>query len=142
VIIGRSERIGTPLQSLLLGRNCTVTVAHSYTENLKDFLQIADVVVTGVGQANFITGDQLKEGSILIDCGYNEHNGEVVGDADFASCSEVCSHITPVPGGVGPMTIAMLLTNTVNSAWRRYEHGEVLKLRGKLQSKLSIPKKR
>jgi len=126
VIIGRSEMIGRPLNDLLLARNCTTTICHSYTINLTDHLKKADIVIIGgIGHPKYITGDMLKDGCIVIDCGTNiVKGGSIQGDCDFESCSKVASYITPVPGGVGPMTVAMLLDNTVNAAWRRWEKEE------------------
>ena len=118
VIIGRSVILGKPMALALLNRNATVTVCHSRTQNLADLTQQADILVAAVGRAEMITGDMLKPGAVVLDAGYNRVPGREhdVGDCDFASCSRVASAITPVPGGVGPMTIAMLLTNTVKAA--------------------------
>lgn len=98
---------------MLLNRNCTVTMCHSKTQNLPDRVREADIVVAAVGRPNFIQGDWIREGAVVIDAGYNPGN---IGDADFEACSKRASYITPVPGGVGPMTIAMLLTHTVEAA--------------------------
>ncbi len=115
VVVGRSPILGKPMAMLLLGRNATVTVCHSKTENLESHLATADIVVAAVGKPNFIKGDALKEGVVVLDAGYNPGN---VGDAEFDSCAQKASYITPVPGGVGPMTIAMLLQHTVQAAER------------------------
>lgn len=117
VVVGRSNIVGKPMAMLLLERNGTVTVCHSRTKNLSEFTKNADILVLAVGRANFITGDMIKPGAVVIDVGINRlENGSVVGDVDFASASEVASFITPVPGGVGPMTIATLLRNTLTAA--------------------------
>ncbi len=113
VVVGRSPILGKPMAALLLNRDCTVTVCHSKTENLPSHLERADLVVAAVGRPNFIQGSWLRDGVVVVDAGYNPGN---VGDAHFDTCAERASHITPVPGGVGPMTIAMLLQHTVHSA--------------------------
>lgn len=115
VVVGRSPILGKPMAMLLLGRNATVTVCHSKTQNLESHLASADIVVAAVGIPNFIKGGALKEGVVVLDAGYNAGN---IGDAEFDSCAKKASHITPVPGGVGPMTIAMLLQHTVEAAER------------------------
>ncbi|NLT96334.1 MAG: bifunctional methylenetetrahydrofolate dehydrogenase/methenyltetrahydrofolate cyclohydrolase FolD [Clostridia bacterium] len=117
VVVGRSNIVGKPVAMLLLNENATVTICHSRTQNLKEELLQADVVVAAVGKPNFITGDMIKEGSVVIDVGINRlENGKLVGDVDFDSAKEKAGWITPVPGGVGPMTIAMLLQNTLEAA--------------------------
>jgi methylenetetrahydrofolate dehydrogenase (NADP+)/methenyltetrahydrofolate cyclohydrolase len=118
VVIGRSVILGKPLALLLLNRNATVTICHSKTENLKAEVQRADIVCACVGRPEMITGDWLKPGAVVLDAGYNRVEGRShdVGDCDFTSCATVASAITPVPGGVGPMTIATLLENTVKAA--------------------------
>lgn len=113
VVVGRSAILGRPVAMMLLNRNCTVTMCHSKTQNLPDRVREADIVVAAVGRPNFIQGDWIREGAVVIDAGYNPGN---IGDADFEACSKRASYITPVPGGVGPMTIAMLLTHTVEAA--------------------------
>ncbi|WP_408007137.1 bifunctional 5,10-methylenetetrahydrofolate dehydrogenase/5,10-methenyltetrahydrofolate cyclohydrolase [Rossellomorea aquimaris] len=113
VVVGRSPILGKPVSMMLLNRNATVTTCHSYTENLKDILSQADIVVAAVGKPRFIQGDWLKEGAVVLDAGYNKGN---VGDIDYEACYEKASAITPVPGGVGPVTISMLLKQTVDSA--------------------------
>ena len=119
VVIGRSNIVGKPMALLLLRESCTVTVAHSRTVDLPDVVRRADIVVAAVGRPNMVTGDWLKPGATVIDVGINRTEAGLVGDVDFASASEVAGAITPVPGGVGPMTIAMLIRNTFVSAARR-----------------------
>jgi len=125
VVIGRSNIVGKPMAQLLLAENCTVTIAHSRTRNLPDVVRRADIVVAAVGRAEMITGDWLKPGATVIDVGINRLDGEgggkarLVGDVEFASAAEVAGAITPVPGGVGPMTIAVLLRNTLVAACAR-----------------------
>ena len=119
VIIGRSNIVGKPMAALLLERNATVTVCHSKTKNLSEIVNLADIVVAAVGRPNFVKADMVKEGAIVIDVGINRVDGKLVGDVDFDSVKEKASLITPVPGGVGPMTIAMLMFNTIESAKRR-----------------------
>lgn len=116
VVVGRSRIVGRPMALALLNRDATIMVAHSKTENLKEITKLADILIVAIGKANFITADYVKEGAVVIDVGMNRVDGKLTGDVDFASVSEKASFITPVPGGVGPMTIAMLLTNTVISA--------------------------
>ncbi|MDZ7786702.1 MAG: bifunctional methylenetetrahydrofolate dehydrogenase/methenyltetrahydrofolate cyclohydrolase FolD [Halofilum sp. (in: g-proteobacteria)] len=120
VIVGRSNIVGKPLAALLLRENCTVEIAHSRTRDLPAEVRRADIVVAAVGRREMITGDWLKEGAAVIDVGINRIEGEdgktrLVGDVDFASAEPVAGAITPVPGGVGPMTIACLLSNTVEA---------------------------
>jgi methylenetetrahydrofolate dehydrogenase (NADP+)/methenyltetrahydrofolate cyclohydrolase len=125
VVVGRSNIVGKPMAQLLLAQNCTVTIAHSRTRNLPDVVRRADIVVAAVGRAGMVRGDWLKLGATVIDVGINrveggrEGKGRLVGDVDFESASEVASAITPVPGGVGPMTIAVLLRNTLVAAHAR-----------------------
>lgn len=121
VVIGRSAILGKPVAMLLLNENCTVTICHSKSENLPDIVKKADIVVAAVGRAKFVKKEWLKEGVVLLDAGYNEGN---VGDIDLENCIPVCSAYTPVPGGVGPMTIASLITQTVISAERLVEEIE------------------
>lgn len=118
VIVGRSVILGKPMALALLNRNATVTVCHSRTQNLADLTRQADILVAAVGRAEMITGEMLKPGAVVLDAGYNRVPGRDhdVGDCDFPSCARVASAITPVPGGVGPMTIALLLENTVRAA--------------------------
>jgi len=126
VVIGRSVLVGKPVAQLLLAENCTVTIAHSRTRNLPEVVRRADIVIAAVGRAEMVTGEWIKPGACVIDVGINrlalregETKGRLVGDVDFASASEVAGSITPVPGGVGPMTIACLLRNTLVAARRR-----------------------
>ena len=117
VVVGRSNIVGKPQSMLLLHKNATVTICHSRTKNLKEECLQADVLVVAVGRANMITGDMVKEGAVVIDVGMNRlPDKKLCGDVDFESVSKVASYITPVPGGVGPMTIATLMKNTVTAA--------------------------
>ena len=118
VVIGRSVILGKPAALMLLEKNATVTIAHSRTVDLPSLVRQADIVVAAVGRAEMVKGDWLKPGAVVLDAGYNKVEGREkdVGDCEFASCSEVASWITPVPGGVGPMTVASLLWNTVEAA--------------------------
>ena len=117
VIIGRSNIVGKPMAQLLLMADATVTITHSRTKNLKNITQNADIIVVAIGQAEFLTADYIKEGAVVIDVGMNRHeNGHLVGDVNFENVSPKASYITPVPGGVGPMTITMLMEQTVNNA--------------------------
>ncbi|MFC6348503.1 bifunctional methylenetetrahydrofolate dehydrogenase/methenyltetrahydrofolate cyclohydrolase [Vagococcus carniphilus] len=117
VIIGRSNIVGKPMAQLLLMADATVTITHSRTKNLKEITQNADIIVVAIGQAEFLTADYIKEGAVVIDVGMNRHeNGHLVGDVNFENVSPKASYITPVPGGVGPMTITMLMEQTVNNA--------------------------
>jgi len=116
VIIGRSNIVGKPQAMLMLQNNATVTVCHSKTKDLKEVVKRADIVIAAVGKAKMVTADMIKPGAVVIDVGMNrDENGKLCGDVDFASVSEVASYITPVPGGVGPMTIAMLMKNTLTA---------------------------
>lgn len=121
VVVGRSNIVGKPMALLLLQKNCTVTIAHSHTKDLTAVTRSADILVVAVGRAGFITGDMIKPGAAVMDVGINRVDGKVVGDVDFESAKEVASCITPVPGGVGAMTIAMLMENTVEAA-ENYAH--------------------
>ncbi|MBR4627155.1 MAG: bifunctional methylenetetrahydrofolate dehydrogenase/methenyltetrahydrofolate cyclohydrolase FolD [Ruminococcus sp.] len=117
VVIGRSNIVGKPMAMLLLHQSGTVTVCHSRTTNLKEICLGADILVVSVGKANFVTGDMIKEGAVVIDVGINRlEDGSLCGDVEFASAEKKASYITPVPGGVGPMTIAMLMKNTLTAA--------------------------
>ena len=117
VVIGRSNIVGKPMAMLLLERNGTVTVCHSRTKNIDMHIKNADIVVVAVGRPGFLNGSQIKQGAVVVDVGINRLNdGTLVGDADFTSVSEVASFVTPVPGGVGPMTITTLLENTLKAA--------------------------
>lgn len=115
VIIGRGNIIGKPLSLALLNRNATVTIAHSKTKNLKEITKNADILVSAVGKANLVTVDMIKENAVVIDVGISRVNGKVVGDVDFENVASKCSHITPVPGGVGPMTVAMIMNNVLKA---------------------------
>lgn len=117
VIVGRSNIVGKPMFHLMLEKNATVTVCHSRTENLQDITRRADILICAIGKAEFIRGEDIKEGAVVIDVGINRNaEGKLVGDVCFDECFEHASYITPVPGGVGPMTIAMLLQNTLRGA--------------------------
>lgn len=114
VVVGRSNIVGKPMACLLLEKNATVTVCHSKTKNLGEICRAADVIVAAVGKAKFITADMVKNGAVVVDVGINRNeNGKLCGDVDFENVKEKASYITPVPGGCGPMTIAMLMKNTV-----------------------------
>ena len=117
VIVGRSNIVGKPVSMLLLHRHATVTVCHSRTKSLDEVTRRADILVAAIGRANFITADMVKDGAVVIDVGINRNEeGKLTGDVDFEAVSQKASYITPVPGGVGPMTISMLLWNTLESA--------------------------
>ncbi len=118
VVLGRSNIVGKPMAMLLLKENCTVTICHSKTKNLKDVCQNADILVAAIGKPRFVTADMVKDGAVVIDVGINRTENGLVGDVDFENVKEVASAISPVPGGVGPMTIAMLLENTYLCACR------------------------
>ena len=122
VVIGRSNIVGKPMLQCLLNKHATVTICHSRTENLKEVTKKADILVAAIGKANFVTKDMVKKGAVVIDVGINRNEqGNVCGDVDFENVKELASYITPVPGGVGPMTIAMLMTNIIKAA----KHGDV-----------------
>lgn len=126
VVIGRSNIVGKPMAMLLLHENGTVTVCHSRTKDLKDKTRRADILVAAVGIPKFVTGDMVKEGAVVIDVGMDrDENGKLCGDVDFESVEPIASAITPVPGGVGPMTIAMLMKNTLTAAKRAHEKKQV-----------------
>ena len=117
VVIGRSNIVGKPQAMLLLHENATVTICHSRTKDLKEVTKRADIIVAAVGRAKFVTKDMVKEGAIVIDVGMNrDENGKLCGDVDYESVEPIAAAITPVPGGVGPMTIAMLMKNTIKAA--------------------------
>ena len=118
VVIGRSNIVGKPMAMLLMRENCTVTICHSRTKNLAEHTRRADILVAAVGKAGFVTADMVKPGAVVIDVGINRVDGKVKGDVDFDAVKEVAGWITPVPGGVGKMTITMLLANTVEAAER------------------------
>ena len=124
VVIGRSNTVGKPMAMLLLNANCTVTVCHSKTQNLKDITKNADILVVAIGRPKFLKGDMVKDGAIVIDVGINRVDGKLCGDVDFDEVEPKASFITPVPGGVGPMTISMLLYNTLMAARAREENGK------------------
>jgi len=115
VVVGRSMLVGKPVAMMLLAKHATVTICHSRTKDLKDHLLHADIVIAAVGIAKFVTGDMIKSGAMVIDVGINSVDDTLVGDVDFDSAVEKAGYITPVPGGVGPMTISMLLKNTVKA---------------------------
>ncbi len=119
VVIGRSNIVGKPMAMLLLAANATVTICHSRTQNLAEITRQADILVAAVGRANFVTADMVRPGAAVIDVGINRVDGKIVGDVDFDAVAEVAGYITPVPGGVGQMTIAMLLANTLDAAAKR-----------------------
>ncbi len=121
VVIGRSNIVGRPMAELLLNANATVTICHSKTENLKDIVKTADIVVVAIGKPQFITADMIKDGAVVVDVGINRipDTKKIVGDVDFENVKEKCSYITPVPGGVGPMTIMTLMDNVVKACERR-----------------------
>lgn len=117
IILGRSAIVGKPVAMMLLNENATITVAHSKTQNLAELVKNADIVVAAIGKANFVKGEWVKPGAVVIDVGINRlPDGKLCGDVDFKAASEHASFITPVPGGVGPMTIAMLMKNTLEAA--------------------------
>ena len=116
VVVGRSNIVGKPMAIMLLNENATVSMCHSRTTNLKEMCLQADILVSAVGKAKFITKDMVKKGAVVVDVGMNrDENGKLCGDVDFINVEDVASYITPVPGGVGPLTIAMLLQNTLNA---------------------------
>lgn len=117
VVIGRSNIVGKPMAMLLLHENATVEITHSRTVNLKEITRSADILVAAIGKAKFVTEDMVKDGAVVIDVGMNrDENGKLCGDVDFENVKDKCSYITPVPGGVGPMTISMLMRNTLTAA--------------------------
>lgn len=117
VVVGRSNIVGKPVAFMLLSENATVTVCHSRTQNLADYTRSADILVVAVGKKEFITGDMIKPGAVVIDVGMNREDKKLYGDVEYATAAEKAAFITPVPGGVGPMTITMLLKNTVKAAY-------------------------
>ena len=120
VVIGRSNIVGKPMAMLLLHKNGAVTITHSKTQNLKEICANADILVAAVGKAKFVTPDMVKEGAVVIDVGMNRNEqGKLCGDVDFDACKDKAGYITPVPGGVGPMTIAMLMRNTLTAAKKK-----------------------
>lgn len=122
VILGRSNIVGKPLIQCCLNQNATVTVCHSKTENIKQITAKADVLLVAIGREHFVTADMVKEGAVVIDVGINrKEDGKITGDVDFETVQEKASYITPVPGGVGPMTIAMLMNNVIKAAKRQHD---------------------
>ncbi len=119
VVVGRSTLVGIPVAKLLLDKDCTVTICHSKTENLKEITKRADILVAAIGKAHFFTEDYIKEGAYVLDVGVSRVNGKLMGDVDFENVKDKCAAITPVPKGVGPMTVTMLLKNTVLACKRR-----------------------
>ena len=117
VIIGRSNIVGKPLIQCCLNKNATVTVCHSKTQNIEEYTKKADIVIVAIGKAKFLKADMVKDGVVIIDVGINRgEDGKLCGDVDFENVSKKASYITPVPGGVGPMTIAMLMNNVIKAA--------------------------
>jgi len=133
VVIGRSNLVGSPMANLLKINDCTVTICNSKTVNLPEICKMADILVVAIGKANFVKEKWIKPGAIVIDCGINSvKNGEksrIVGDIDFEGVTKVAGYVTPVPGGVGPMTISMLLMNTVEGALRFYRKLKIDKIK-------------
>lgn len=115
VIIGRSELVGKPLLSLMLNNDATVSICHSYTSNLKNITILADILIVAVGKPKLVTNEMIKDGAIVIDVGVNRENGKIVGDVDFNSVKDKCSYITPVPGGIGQMTVLSLYENLLKA---------------------------
>lgn len=131
VVLGRSNIVGKPMAILLLHANATVTICHTKTRNIKDICKNADIIISAVGKTKFVTADMVKKDAVVIDVGMNrDDNGKLCGDVDFENVKNVASYITPVPGGVGPMTITMLMQNTINAVKLQYEtiFGEKLKI--------------
>lgn len=116
IVIGRSNIVGKPAAMLMLNENCTVTICHSRTKDLAQEVKQADIIIAAVGRAKMVTKDMVKPGAIVIDVGTNKVDGKLVGDVDFEAVKDIAGYITPVPGGVGPMTIAMLMKNTLTAA--------------------------
>ncbi|CEP24014.1 ADE3 [Cyberlindnera jadinii] len=146
VVLGRSDIVGIPVATLLQKRNATVTVCHSRTENLEDIVKTADIVIAAIGKPNYVKGEWLKQGAVLIDVGINyipdaskKAGQKLVGDADFESCKDKTSFITPVPGGVGPMTVAMLVENVLLAAERQLEESHASPVFSTLPLKLQTP---
>ena len=126
-ILGRSNIVGKPLIQCCLNKNATVTVCHSKTKDLKEHTKNADIVISAIGKAKFVTADMIKDGAVVIDVGINRNeNGKIVGDVDFEKVSSKASYITPVPGGVGPMTIAMLMNNVIKATKLQNRRSETL----------------
>ncbi len=125
VVIGRSNMVGKPIAALLLHENCTVTVCHSKTPNIKEVAKTADILVVAIGKSRFVTGDMVKDGAVVVDVGMNREEGKLYGDVDFDSVAKKSSYITPVPGGVGPMTVTMLMYNTAVAGFRSQGEDEL-----------------
>lgn len=121
LVIGRSNIVGKPIALMLLEKNATVTIAHSRTQNITEISKNADIIVVAVGKKHFLTADMVKEGAIIIDVGINRVDGKIYGDADFENLKDKASYITPVPGGVGPLTIVSLLENTIKAFIKQRE---------------------
>lgn len=119
VVIGRSNIVGKPIAMLLLNENCTVTLCHSRTQDLRTHTRRADILVAAIGKPRFVTADMVKPGAVVVDVGINRVDGKVVGDVDFEAVKDIAGYITPVPGGVGKMTISMLMENTLEAACRQ-----------------------
>ena len=126
VVIGRSNIVGKPIAMLLLQENCTVTICHSRTQDLPAHTRRADILVAAVGRPRFVTGDMVKPGAAVVDVGINRVDGKVVGDVDFASVEPIAGYLSPVPGGVGKMTICMLMENTIEAAERKAQETHAL----------------
>ncbi len=124
VVIGRSNMVGKPISALLQKENCTVTMCHSKTVDVKKYTLMADILVVAIGKANYVTADMVKEGAVVVDVGMNRDNGKLCGDVDFNSVKDKASYITPVPGGVGPMTVTMLMYNAFTACLRKYNIDE------------------
>ncbi len=125
LVIGRSNIVGKPMANLLLNASATVTIAHSKTKNLAEISRVADIIVVAIGRPNFLRANMVKDGAVVIDVGINRlEDGRLVGDVNFEEVAPKCELITPVPGGVGPMTIAMLLSNTIKSAQKRLKDSQ------------------
>jgi methylenetetrahydrofolate dehydrogenase (NADP+)/methenyltetrahydrofolate cyclohydrolase len=123
VVIGRSNIVGKPMAMLLVNADATVTLCHSKTPDLKEVTKRADIVVAAIGKPKFVTADMIKKGAVVIDVGMDrDENGKLCGDVDFENVKDICSYITPVPGGVGPMTITMLMTNAYLAAIRSHSN--------------------
>lgn len=123
VVLGRSLIVGRPIAGLLLAADATVTIVHSHSQNVAALTQAADLVVAALGQANYVTADFVKPGAVVIDVGTNRVNGKLIGDVDYQAVAPIASYITPVPGGVGPMTVASLLSQTTDLAEKRAQRG-------------------
>ncbi|MDE6302739.1 MAG: bifunctional methylenetetrahydrofolate dehydrogenase/methenyltetrahydrofolate cyclohydrolase FolD [Clostridia bacterium] len=122
VVVGRSNLVGKPMAQLLMDANCTVTVCHSRTKNLAEITRSADIVIVAIGKAKFLKADMVKDGAVVVDVGMDrDENGKLCGDVDFESVAPKCEYITPVPGGVGPMTVTMLIANTLTAY--KQQHG-------------------